>query len=410
MNLTRRRLLGSAALGAVGAASPSGRARAQRPVIRVGVINDQSGPYRDLNGVTSVICTRQAVQEWGNHGFDIEVLSADHQNKPDIAASIVKKWIDQDGVDVVQDGAASSAALVMTNIVREKNKVFLCTSTATSDLTGKACTPNTIHWVFDTFMVAKSTTAAITRQGGDAWFFITPNYAFGQALQRDGSRFVTEAGGKVVGANVYPFPETSDFSGPLLQGKASGAKVIGFANAGADLVNCVKQAHEFGIVQGGQRLAALLAYDTDIRAIGLEIAQGLVMSLPYYWDLNDRTRAFNDRIKPKVTIWPNMAQAGNYSSLLHYLKVVASIGPAAAKADGAATVARMKAMPTDDDCFGSGGVIREDGRKIHPCYLFEAKKPSESRHDWDLLKQVGMTPAEQAFRPLSEHACPLLKG
>ncbi len=407
MILTRRSLLGSAAVAAT--TPPLRRARADRPMLRVGVMNDQSGPYRDVTGPTSVICTRQAVQEFGDKGFDVEVLVADHQNKPDIAASLAKQWLDRDGVDLIQDGGASSCALVLAQIVREKNKVFLSTSTATSDLTGKACTPNTIHWVLDTYMSAKSTSGAMTRQGGDTWFFITANYAFGQALERDAAKFVTDAGGKVLGNNVYPFPETSDFSAALLQGKSSGAKVIGFANAGSDLVNCIKQAHEFGIVQGGQHLAALLAYSTDIHAIGLDIAQGLLMSEAFYWDLNDRTRAWTNRIRPKVTLWPNSAQAGNYSSALHYFKTVADLGPAAAKVDGAATVARMKAIPTDDDCFGAGGKIREDGRKIHPCYLFEVKKPADSQQEWDLMREIAVTPAEEAFRPLNEHACPLVK-
>ena len=239
---------------------------------------------------------------------------------------------------------------------------------------------------------------------------LTANYAFGQALQRDASKFVTDAGGKVLGANVYPFPETSDFSAGLVQAQASGAKVIGLANSGLDTVNAIKQAHEFGVTQAGIKLAGLIMYTTDVHSLGLETAQGLLLSESYYWDLNDRTRAFMNRIKPKISLWPNSIQAGQYSSALHYFKAVAELGASAAKADGAATVARMKAMPTDDDCFGSGGKIHEDGRKIHPCYLFEVKKPDESGLEWDLLKTVAVAPAEDAFRPLSEHACPLLKA
>lgn len=408
MILTRRTLLGSTAAAAT--ALPLRRPRAQQPVIRIGIMNDQSGVYRDITGPTSVACTRQAIQEWGDHGFKVDVLVADHQNKPDLAASIAKQWFNQDGVDVIQDGGASSCALVITGIAREQNKMYLSTSTATSDLTGKACTPNTIHWVTDTYMASKSTSAALTKQGGNSWYFITANYAFGQALQRDASKFVTDAGGKVLGANVYPFPETTDFSAALLQAQGSGAKVIGLANSGLDTVNSVKQAHEFGLTQGGQKIAGLILYSTDVHSIGLDIGQGLVMSESYYWDLNDRTRAFMDRIKPKVSLWPNSIQAGQYSSALHYFKAVAALGPAAAKADGAGVIARMKAMPTDDDCFGANGKIREDGRKIHPCYLFEVKGPAESRQEWDLMKLVATTPAEDAFRPLSEHACPLLKA
>jgi branched-chain amino acid transport system substrate-binding protein len=414
MNLTRRGMLTAAAAATTALATRRARAQqpagAQRPVIRIGIMNDQSGPYRDLTGPTSVVCTRQAVQEWGDHGFDVDVRVADHQNKPDVAASIAKQWYDQDGVDMIQDGGASSCALVITSITREKNKVYLSTSTATSDLTGKACTPNMIHWVTDTYMGSKSTAGAMTKQGGDSWYFITANYAFGQALQRDASKFVTDAGGKVLGANIYPFPETTDFSAALVQAQASGAKVIGLANSGLDTVNCIKQAREFGISKGGQKLAGLIMYTTDVHAVGLDSAQGLLLSESYYWDLNDRTRSFMERIKPKVTLWPNSIQAGQYSSALHYFKTVAALGPAAAKADGAGVIAHMKAMPTDDDCFGSNGKIREDGRKIHPCFLFEVKKPADSRQEWDLMKPVATTPAEDAFRPLSEHACPLLKA
>ncbi len=411
MTLTRRAALGAAFAASALPLRPHRARAADRPIIRIGVMSGMSGTYRDVAGPTAVICSRFAVQEFGDHGFDVEVIAGDHQDKPDVAASLAKQWYDRDGVDVIEDGGASSCALVIADITRAKNKMFLSTSTATSDLTGKACTPNTIHWVQDTYMMSRSTAGAMTRQGGDSWFFLTANYAFGLALQRDASKFVTDAGGKVLGANQYPFPETSDFSAALLQAQSSGAKVIGLANAGADTVNCIKQAHEFGIGRnGGPRLAALLCYSTDIHAVGLDIAQGLLLSGTFDWNLNDRTRAWMRRIKPMVTLWPNMAQAGQYSATLHYLKIVQAMGPAAAKADGGAAVARMKATPTDDDCFGSGGTIREDGRKIHPVYLFEAKKPSESTSEWDLLQVVATTPGEEAFRPLSEHACPLLKS
>jgi branched-chain amino acid transport system substrate-binding protein len=405
MRLTRRAAVSIAAATAL---SPL-RSRAQaKPVITIGVINDQSGPYRDLNGPTSVICTKQAVQEFNAGGFDVKVVDADHQNKPDIAVSIARQWFDQNGVDVVMDCAASSAALALATLCKEKNKVMIATSTATSDLSGKACTPNSIHWVYDTYMEAKSTGGAMVKAGGDSWFFIYPNYAFGEAVQRDTGRFVREAGGKVLGAEPYPFPETTDFSSFIVKARSSGAKILGFCGAGADLINVVKQAAEFGVGQT-MSVAALVAYTQDVRSIGLELAQGLKLSESYYWDLNDRTRSFQNRIKDKVSLWPNMAQAGNYSCTLHYLKAVQAIGAAAAKADGAATVAQMKRMPTDDDCFGPGR-IREDGRKIHPAYLFEVKKPSESKQSWDLYKLIGTTPAEEAFRPLSEGACPLVKA
>jgi len=402
---TRRAVLGAAAAVAI---VPVRRARAQsRPVIRIGVINDQSGVYRDVNGPTSIACTRQAIQEFAAGSFDVEVLTADHQNKPDVGAAITRQWLDQQGVDFVQDGASSAVALAISAICKERNKVFVPTSTATSDLTGKACTPNTIHWVYDTYMEARSTGGAMVKAGGDSWYFITPNYAAGLAFQRDTTKFVEDAGGRILGAHLYPFPETTDFSTALLEAKASGAKILGISGAGGDLINIVKQAHEFG-VQQTMNLAALIAYSTDVHAIGLETAQGLRLSETYYWDLNDRTRSFQNRIKDKVTLWPNMSQAGNYSCTLHYLKAVQSMGAAAAKADGAATVTRMKAMPTDDDCFGPGR-IREDGRKIHPVFLFEVKQPSESNQAWDLYKLIATTPAEEGWRPLSEHACPLLK-
>ena len=406
MRLTRRSLI---AATAAGAALPIRRPRAQaRPVIRIGVMNDQSGPYRDVNGPTGVICAKQAVQEFAAGAFDVDVLSADHQNKPDVAVSLAREWFDQRGVDIIIDVAATSCALALASICREKNKVLIPTSTASSDITGKACTPNSIHWVFDTYMEARSTGGAMVKAGGDTWYFVTPNYAFGEAIQRDTTKFVESAGGRVLGAQLYPFPETTDFSAFLVKAQASGAKILGICGAGSDLINIVKQAHEFGLSRT-MSLAALVAYTTDIRSIGIGTAAGTRLSETYYWDLNERTRGFQRRIQPKVPLWPNMAQAGDYSCTLHYLKTVADMGAAAAKADGAATVARMKAMPTDDDCFGPGR-IREDGRKIHPVYLFEVKQPAESKGEWDLYKLLGTTPGEEAFRPLSEGACPMVKA
>ena len=405
MTIQRRTVLGTAAATAV---APIFRARAQvKPVIKIGVMNDQSGPYRDVNGPTSVACTKQAVQEFAAQGFDVEVVSADNQNKPDIAVSIAREWFDQRGVDLIMDIGATSCALALASVVKEKNKIMICTSTASSDITGKACTPNSMHWVFDTYMEAKSTGGAMVKAGGDTWYFITPNYAFGAATQRDTIKFVEEGGGKVLGAQIYPFPETTDFSAFLVKAQASGAKILGICGAGADLINIIKQAHEFGL-QKTMNLAAMVAYSTDMRSVGIELAAGTRLSETYYWDLNDKTRAFQKRIQPKVTLWPNMAQAGNYSCTLHYLKTCQDMGAANARLDGAATVARMKAIPTDDDCFGPGR-IREDGRRITPAYLFEVKKPSESKHEWDLYKLISTTPAEEAFRPLSDNACPMVK-
>lgn len=405
MKLSRRTLLATSTATAL----PLRRLRAQtKPVIRIGVMNDMSGPYRDVNGPTGVACTKQAVQEFAAGSFDVEVISADHQNKPDVAVSLGREWFDQRGVDIIIDVAATSCALALASVCKEKNKILIPTSTASSDVTGNACTPNSIHWVFDTYMEAKSTGGAMVKAGGDTWYCITPNYAFGIATQRDVTKFVEAAGGKVLGSQLYPFPETTDFSAFLVKAQASGAKVLGICGAGSDLINVVKQAHEFGLTQT-MKPAALVAYTTDMHSIGIQMAAGTRLTETYYWDLNDRTRSFQKRIAPKVALWPNMAQAGDYSCTMHYLKAVADMGAAAAKADGAAVVARMKKMPTDDDCFGSGR-IREDGRKLTPAYLFEVKQPSESKGEWDLYKLIGTTPAEEAFRPLSESACPMVKA
>jgi branched-chain amino acid transport system substrate-binding protein len=407
MPTTRRTLLTAAAATTL----PLSRPRAQtagRVKIKIGSIADHSGPYKDNTGPTGVACARQAVQDFGDHGFDVEVLVADNQNKPDLATSIARQWFDQEGVDMVFDGGASSAALAINAVTREKNKVYLNTVSATTEMTGAQCSPNSVHWVYDTYMLAKSTGGAMVKAGGDSWYFISANYVFGQQLQADTARFVTAAGGAVKGAASYPFPETTDYSAFLLQAKSSGAKVLGLCNSGSDTVNCIKQAREFGLTDK-MKIAAMLMYSTDVHAVGLPTAQGLLLTESYYWDLNDRTRAFQARIQPKIVLWPNMCQAGDYSATLHYLKTVADMGPAEAKKNGAATVARMKAMPTDDDVFGPGR-IREDGRKIHPSYLFQAKAPSESRHEWDLLKLVATTPAEDAWRSLADGHCALVKA
>ena len=410
--LTRRALVAAAAAPALLTSLSPRPARAQRTVIRIGVLNDQSGPYRDDGGPTGAVCVRQAVQDFGDHsqgtqGFDVEVLVADHQNKPDVGAGITRRWFDQAGVDAIVDVPTSSVALAVNTVCREKNKVMLNSGAATADLTGSACSPNTVHWTYDTFMLARSTGGAMVRAGGDSWFFITADYVFGQQLQRDTSAVVKAAGGTVLGSREYPFPDTTDFSSLLLQAQASGAKVLGLCNSGNDTINCIKQAHEFGISKD-MRIAAMLMYNSNVHAVGLPIAQGLLMTEAFYWDLNPRTRAWMDRIRPKTpNQWPNMVQAGDYAATLHYLKAVADLGPAQAKADGAATVARMKAMPTDDDCYGQGS-IRADGRHIHPSYLFQAKSPEESHGEWDGLKLVATTPAEQAFRPLNQGGCPLV--
>ena len=400
MILTRRTLAAASASAVL--LPRAGRAQAKG--LKIGVLNDESGPYRDDGGPTSALCVRQAVAEFGDKGFPIEVIVADHQNKPDVGAGIARRWFDQDGVDVIVDVPTSSVALAVNNVCRDKNKLMLNNGAATTDLTGVQCSPNTVHWTYDTYMLARSTGGAMVRSGGDTWFFITADYVFGHQLERDTTRCGVEAGGKVLGSASYPFPDTSDFSNLLVQAQASGAKVLGLCNSGTDTINCIKQAREFGLMSS-MKVAAMLMYNSNVHALGLDTAQGLLLTESYYWDLNDRTRAFNERIRPNTpNQWPNMVQAGCYASTLHYLKAVADLGIGAAKASGRDVVARMKAMPTDDDCFGPGK-IRADGRKIHPSYLLQAKAPAESKQPWDGLKLVATTPADDAFRPISEGGC-----
>lgn len=405
MNLSRRNVtLGGLASAAVATAP----VRAQGvPAIKIGCLTDMSGPYKDLAGPGAVAAARQAVQEFGAKGFNVEVLFADHLNKPDVGATVSREWFDRDGVDVIVEVANSGVALAVAGVAKEKNKVYLNSGAATSDLTGKNCNANTIHWVYDTYMLAQSTGAAMAKAGGDSWFFITADYAFGKALQRDTTDFVTGAGGKVLGSVTYPFPGTSDFSSYLLQAQSSGAKVLGMANAGTDTINTIKQAKEFGI---NMRLAGLLLFISDVHSLGLDVAQGIALTDAFYWDMNDRSRAFSDRFTANMKgVRPTMVHAGVYSSSLHYLKTVTAMGAAQAKLDGAATVARMKAIPTEDDCFGPGS-IRVDGRCIHPSYLWEVKKPSESKGPWDYYKPIASTPADQAFRPLDKGGCSLVKA
>jgi branched-chain amino acid transport system substrate-binding protein len=312
-------------------------------------------------------------------------------------------------VDAIVDVPTSSVALAVSTVCREKNKIMLNSGGGTSALTGKQCSPNTIHWTYDTYMLAKSPGQAMVKLGGDTWFMLVADYAFGQQLEADLKATVLASGGKVIGRAAYPFPETTDFSALLVQAQASGAKVLALCNAGDDTVNCVKQAQEFGLMNS-MKIVPLLLQSTTVHSLGLPVAQKLEFATSYYWDLNDRTRAFQKRIQPKTPkIVPNMTQAGDYGVVLHYLKAAASMGAAAAKVDGRATVAKMKSMPTDDDCFGPGS-IREDGRALHPVYLMQVKTPAESSGEWDVLKVVATTPADQAFRPMSEGGCPFIKA
>jgi branched-chain amino acid transport system substrate-binding protein len=413
MAFNRRSLLAGAAAGAaLPLFTPLRHARAQAGnTIRIGVLNDQSGLYRDLGGPGSTQAVRLAVKESGitTKGVNVEVIEADHQNKPDVGSTIARQWMDRDGVDVIVDVPTSSVALAVNTLCKERNKVHLNSTAASSDLTGKSCAPTTVHWTYDTWMLARGTGGALVEAGGKSWFFITADYAFGHALERDSSDFVKKAGGQILGAVRTPFPGTTDFSSFLLQAQSSGAQVIGLANAGGDTINTIKQAAEFGITQGGTRLAGLLVFLTDVHALGLQAAQGLVLTETFYWDLNDRTRDFTKRLgQMPNNARPTMAHAGCYAAVLHYLKAVDAMGFAAAKASGTAAVEKMKSMPTSDDCFGEG-TIRPDGRKIHPAYLFQVKKPAESKGPWDYYTLINTIPADQAFRPLAEGGCPLVR-
>jgi branched-chain amino acid transport system substrate-binding protein len=375
-------------------------------VIKIGVLSDMSSLYTDIGGAGSSATARLAVEDSGieKKGYKVEVVSADHQNKADVGSAIARQWYDVDKVDVIVDVPNSAVALAVNQITKDKGKAFLVSGAASSDLTGKACSPNTIHWTYDTWMLANGTGSAIVKTGGDTWFFLTADYAFGHALERDTEAVVLKNGGKVLGKVRVPL-NTQDFSSFLLQAQSSKAKIIGLANAGGDTTNSIKQAAEFGIVKGGQSLAGMLVFITDIHALGLPTAQGLIFTETFYWDMNDQTRAFAKRMQAaNKGIAPTMVHAGVYSALLHYFKAVDALK----SDDGTKVIAKMKETPTDDPLFGKG-TIRQDGRKIHPAYLVEVKKPAESKGPWDYYKVRATIPADQAFRPLNEGDCPLVK-
>lgn len=373
--------------------------------IKIGVLNDRSGVYADLSGEGSVIAARMAVEDFNaaEKGINVEIISADHQNKPDVASNIARQWYDQDGVDLIVDVPTSSAALAVSEVTREKDKVFINSGAGSTALTGEQCSPNTIHWTYDTYALAQGTGGAMVDQGNTDWYFITADYAFGHSLEEETSKVVEAAGGQVMGTARHPFPGT-DFSSYLLQAQASGADVIGLANAGGDTVNAIKQAAEFGITQAGQNLAGLLIFITDVNALGLEAAQDLVLTESFYWDLNDETREWSERFAEQNDgKMPTMVHAGVYSGVLHYLKAVEAT-------EGKVTsdlMSTMKEMPTDDPLLGKGRV-REDGRKIHDMYLFQVKSPDESTGAWDYYELLATIPAEEAFRPLEEGGCELV--
>jgi branched-chain amino acid transport system substrate-binding protein len=405
----KAKLIASLLFGSALTLAAAGATAADDKAVKIGVLTDLSGLYADLGGQGSIVAAEMAVEDSGmaKKGWKLDVVSADHQNKPDIATNIARQWIDVDKVDVLMDVLNSGVALAVNNVVKEKNAVMINSGAASSDLTNSQCTPNTVHWTYDTYMLAHSTGQALVKAGGNTWFFITADYAFGAALERDTTAVVQAAGGKVIGGVKHPL-NTSDFSSFLLQAQASKAKIIGMANAGGDTTNTIKQAAEFGIVAGGQKLAGLLLFLTDVHSLGLKVAQGLNFTETFYWDMNDQTRAFSKRFaeRMKTHAEPTMVQAGVYAGLLHYFKALEALE--GNPHDGARVVAKMKELPTDDPLFGKGS-IRADGRKIHPAYLFEVKSPAESKGPWDYYKLVGTTSADQAFRPLSESACPLVK-
>ena len=400
-------MLVSAAIATLATLSGAANAEISGGVVKIGVMNDMSGLYADIGGPGSVTAAQMAVEDFQKQAkpdFKIEVVSADHQNKPDVGSTLARQWFDTDGVDMITDVPTSSVALAINQIVRDKGKAFVNTGAATADLTGKACSPNTVHWLYDTWMLANGTGKAVVETGGDTWFFLTADYAFGHALERDTSNVVKAAGGKVLGVVRHPL-STQDFSSFLLQAQASKAKVIGLANAGGDTINSIKQAAEFGITKSGQKLAGLLVFLTDVHGLGLQAAQGLQITESFYWDLNDGTRAWSKRFAERNNgRMPSMDHAGVYASVLHYLKAV----QAAKTDDGSKAIAKMKELPTDDPLFGKG-TIRADGRKVHPVYLFEVKKPSESKGPYDYYHLRATIPADKAFRPLNEGGCPLVK-
>lgn len=403
------KLFASLLLGSALTFAGGGLASAQDKVVKIGSLSDQSGLYADIGGPGSTLAAQMAIEDSGltAKGWKIDLISGDHLNKPDVGVNIARQWFDVDKVDVIVDVPNSGVALAVSNLVKEKNGVLIDSSAGTSDLTNAQCTPNTIHWTFDTYMLAHGTGTALTKAGGDTWFFLTADYAFGAALERDTTAAVQAAGGKVIGGVKHPL-NTADFSSFLLQAQSSKAKVVGLANAGGDTTNAIKQAAEFGITAGGQKLAGLLMFISDVHSLGLNTAKGLNLTEPFYWDMNDQTRAFSKRFQARMKnqSMPTAGHAGVYAGVLHYLKALDALG--GNPHDGAKVVAKMKEIPTDDPLFGKGS-IQPNGRVIHPAYLFEVKSPQESKGPWDYYKLVATIPADEAFTPLAKSTCPLLK-
>ncbi len=403
----RRALLGA---GVAATALPRRLHAAEKP-IRIGVLTDMTGPYAANTGPGSVLGAQMAVEDFMREHPEVkaEVVSADLQLKPDVALGIATDWFDNQGVDLLTDVPLSSAAFAISDLAKQKDKAAIFTGAASADITGAHCGPNHIHWVLDTWSMPHGVVDATVREGADTWFFITADYAFGHSLQKDSAAFVTAAGGKVLGQALAPFPGTTDFSSFLVQAKASGAKAIGLANGGNDTVNCIKQAAEFGIMKGGQKVAGLLFLIHDVHGVGLQQAQGVLLTEPFYWNLNDGTRQFAKRFAARFkSVVPGSGHAGQYSAVTHYLKAAVAMGVDKAMASGRAAITQMKAMPTDDPLFGKG-VVRVDGRKIHPMYLFEVKAPEQSKEPWDYYTLRRTVPADQAFRPLDQGGCALAR-
>ena len=399
-----------ASLAAFAAALMCSTAQAQQMNVKIGVMSDMSSLYADIGGPGSVAAAKLAIADFmkANPNVKVELVSGDHQNKPDVGSNIANQWFDVDKVDMIIDIPNSGVALAVSQVAANKNKLFIVSGAAASDLTGPKCNANTIHWSYDTWMLANGTGKAMVKTGGDTWFFLTADYAFGHALERDTGEVVEKNGGKVLGKVRHPL-NTSDFSSFLLQAQSSKAKVVGLANAGGDTINSIKQAAEFGIVKGGQKMAGLLVFASDVNALGLQTAQGLSLTESWYWDLNDNNRAWTKRWQAERNAagkFPTMIHAGVYSGITHYLKARVALG---GEPDGKAVTAKMKSMPTDDVLFGKG-TIDENGRKRHDAYLFEVKKPSESKHPGDFYTLKATIPAAEAFRQVKDSGCPLVKS
>ncbi|MGT2436826.1 ABC transporter substrate-binding protein [Bradyrhizobium betae] len=380
-------------------------ALAQQTPLKIGVLSDFSSVYSDIGGQGNVEATKMAIEDFGGQMFGkpIDMIAADVLNKPDVASTIARKWWETEGVDMIIDLPTSATALAVMELSKQYEKIMIVTDAASSDITGKSCSPYTAHWTYDTYSNAHTVGSAIVKNGGDTWFFLTADYVFGHSIERDTGDVVKAAGGKVLGSVKHPL-NTADFSSFLLQAQASKAKIIGLANGGGDTINAIKQAGEFGIVAGGQNLAAIVMFISDVHSLGLKLAQGLIITEAYYWDLNDKTRAFGKRFMERVKRMPTMNQAATYSATLHYLKAVQAAGTK----DTKTVMAKMRELPVKD-AFTDNGILREDGRMVHSMFLFQVKKPEESKGPWDYYKLLAEVPADQAFRPLKDGGCPLVK-